>query len=219
MSVIPKTSLNPTILSSKKNILDFGFNPEDTEHHFLVFVKPGKKETVIFEQFQYDPNLGWNKLAYEVTGVNASAKVILPHLKWELIKEEARAEFNRRLKTNDLKVANWKPETNYVHRLFGKELLVLAWAIEDADPGTIALAIQNWLGLKPEERWWLYTITNAATGHAIHGRGKGWRKALRYALTENPVTANRIDMNVYNDRATDTPLLFQEPDPEARLFK
>ena len=30
-------------------------------------------------------------------------------------------------------------------------------------------------------------MTNAATGHAINGRNKGWRKALRFALTENPV--------------------------------
>jgi hypothetical protein len=31
-------------------------------------------------------------------------------------------------------------------------------------------------------------MTNAATGHAIAGRNKGWRKAVRYALTENPVS-------------------------------
>jgi hypothetical protein len=116
-------------------------------------------------------------------------------------------------------VANWKPESNYLHRLFGKELLVLAWAVEDADPGAINLAVQNWLGLKPEERWWLYTITNAATGHAIQGRGKGWRKALRFALTENPVTTNRIDMNVYNDRVSEANSLFKELDHEADLFK
>jgi hypothetical protein len=206
-------------LSNKTNILDFGFNPNDTEHHFLVFVKPGKKEVVIFEQFQYDPQINWSKLAYEVTGANSTAKVILPYLKWELIKEDVRVEFNRRLKNNDQKVANWKPESNYLHRLFGKELLVLAWAVEDADPGAINLAVQNWLGLKPEERWWLYTITNAATGHAIQGRGKGWRKALRFALTENPVTTNRIDMNVYNDRVSEANSLFKELDHEADLFK
>ena len=36
------------------------------------------------------------------------------------------------------------------------------------------LTLKNWLGLAPEERWWLFTMTNAATGHAIAGRGKGW---------------------------------------------
>lgn len=32
----------------------------------------------------------------------------------------------------------------------------------------------------------LFTMTNAATGHALHGKGRGWRKAVRFALTENP---------------------------------
>lgn len=61
--------------------------------------------------------------------------------------------------------------------------------MEDADPALIPTAIRNWSGLAPEERWWLYTMTNAATGHALHGRNRGWRKAVRYALTENPVAA------------------------------
>jgi hypothetical protein len=70
-----------------------------------------------------------------------------------------------------------------VQRLFGKELLVLLWAIEqlDVSPEEIAVGIRNWLGLKPEERWWLYTMTAAATGLA-HQTGMGWRDALRRAL-------------------------------------
>ena len=48
-------------------------------------------------------------------------------------------------------------------------------------PEEIAVAIRNWLGLKPEERWWLYTMTAAATGLA-HQQGMGWRGALRQAL-------------------------------------
>ena len=37
----------------------------------------------------------------------------------------------------------------------------------------------------------MFTMTNAATGHAISGRNKGWRKAVRFALTENPVSEHR----------------------------
>ncbi|PIP40031.1 MAG: hypothetical protein COX19_06575, partial [Desulfobacterales bacterium CG23_combo_of_CG06-09_8_20_14_all_51_8] len=47
--------------------------------------------------------------------------------------------------------------------------------------------------LFPEERWWLYTQTAAATGHGVQDRGKGWRKAVRFALTENPVTTRAQD--------------------------
>jgi hypothetical protein len=31
-------------------------------------------------------------------------------------------------------------------------------------------------------------MTNASTGHALNDRNKGWRKAIRFALTENPVS-------------------------------
>jgi hypothetical protein len=61
----------------------------------------------------------------------------------------------------------------------------------------VPTAIANWQGLSPEERWWLYTMTAAATGHFQLGRNRGWRKAVRFALTENPVT----------DRVSDQPVV------------
>lgn len=64
--------------------------------------------------------------------------------------------------------AQWK----LVRRDLGKELVLLAWAIEDADPALIPTAIANWNGLVPEERWWLYTQTAAATGHAQRSRAR-----------------------------------------------
>jgi hypothetical protein len=118
---------------------------------------------------------------------DAAIRVILPRSKWQAIADVVRVEFNRRLKAQKRKTGKWKGQTP-VSRLFGKELVLLAWAIEDADPALIPVAVQNWLGLAPEERWWLFTMTNAATGHAIAGRNQGWRKAVRYALTENPVS-------------------------------
>ena len=75
-------------------------------------------------------------------------------------------------------------------RLLGKELVLLAWAIEDAEPILAHAAIQNWRGLSPEERWWLYTMTAAQSGH-YGKRNIGWRKAVRYALTENPVVGRQ----------------------------
>ena len=77
----------------------------------------------------------------------------------------------------------WGADETAVQRLFGKELLVLLWAVEarDVSAEEIAVAIRNWHGLKPEERWWLYTMTAATTGLA-HQVGMGWRGALRQAL-------------------------------------
>lgn len=201
---------------SNKQALDFGFQPEDTEHHFLVYIKQGAEDIYFFEQFSYIPDLDFSTLSFSITGMGSTCKSILRTVKWNLIASDVRAEFNRRLKDLNMHTASWKHGFNHLHRLFGKEIMVLVWAIEDADPGTIPLAIQNWLGLKPEERWWLYTITNAATGNALRDKGKGWRKALRYALTENPVTADRIDMNLYNN--SNIPSLFEEVPPEDKLF-
>jgi hypothetical protein len=102
---------------------------------------------------------------------------------WDAAAPEARAEFNRRLRLEGKPAGRWGADDTAVQRLFGKELLVLLWAIEQSDvsPEEIAVAIRNWLGLKPEERWWLYTMTAAATGLA-HQSGMGWRDALRRAL-------------------------------------
>lgn len=132
---------------------------------------------------------------------DSTGKVMLDKTKWEAIEKFLRIEFNQRLKAVNRrhKGLAWKKGLNYVHRLFGKELMVLAWAIEDAEPASIPQAVENWLGLRPEERWWLYTITNAATGHPISGKGKGWRKALRFALTENPIPEGRYTQALLDD--------------------
>jgi hypothetical protein len=100
-----------------------------------------------------------------------------------VLSPELRAEFNRRLKADGKPAGRWGADETAVQRLLGKELLVLLWAVEDpsVSPEEVAVAIRNWFGLKPEERWWLYTMTAAATGLA-HQSGLGWRAALREAL-------------------------------------
>ena len=102
---------------------------------------------------------------------------------WDAVAGEARAEFNRRLRADGKALGRWGADETAIQRLFGKELLVLLWAVEAPDirPEEIPVAVRNWLGLKPEERWWLYTMTAAGTGLA-HQTGLGWRGALRQAL-------------------------------------
>ena len=39
-------------------------------------------------------------------------------------------------------------------------------------------------------------MTDTATGQAIGGRNKGWRKAVRFALTENPIADSVIERRV-----------------------
>jgi len=169
--------------------IGFGFIPSETQHHFLVTIPTSKKELVaIRERFVWDENEGQQKLSLALGREDEKLRVLLPYPKWVEIADVMRAEFNQRLRKKGLKTGQWKVGDTPIERLFGKELVLLAWAIEDADMSKIAVGIKNWLGLTPEERWWLFTMTNAATGHAINGRNKGWRTALRYALTENPVS-------------------------------
>jgi hypothetical protein len=173
----------------KPTCLGFGFCPEESAHHFLVTIPAGIRDDVLIsEHLIWDESRTSSPPTFAFGEAEGKLRAILPRPKWNEIADEVRVEFNKRLKQEGRKSGSWKTGANPVSRLLGKELVLLAWAIEEADPALTPQAIKNWLGLVPEERWWLYTMTCAATGHAIQGRNKGWRKAVRYALTENPVT-------------------------------
>jgi len=179
-------------MAKKAKSMGFGFVPEKSQHHFLVTIpKRAKKNdwVCISEHLEWNENEAGRNLSLALGREDSKMRVMLSQSKWNAIADDVKAEFNGRLKRNDLKSGQWKTGQTPVSRLLGKELVLLAWAIEDADPTLIPMAIKNWLGLAPEERWWLFTMTNAATGHALTGRDKGWRKAVRYALTENPVSS------------------------------
>ncbi len=169
--------------------LGFGFQPEESEHHFVVTIPGQRRAEVLIAEHILAVKQGYAPPSLGMGLQDARLRVVLARVKWDAIADAVRVEFNRRLKKHGLPTGRWKRGDNPLARLLGKELTLLAWAVEDADPALIPAAVRNWLGLAPEERWWLFTMTNAATGHALHGRGKGWRKAVRFALTENPVTA------------------------------
>jgi Protein of unknown function (DUF3780) len=158
-----------------------GFDCEDhyLEHCYLVQIPRAVNGSVmIFEVFGERPPATTAVLEPEVVLRAEVAKS-----KWDMISDELRTECNRRLKAERKKAGRWSVGNNGVQRLLGKELLVLVWAVEhpDVTEERVAVAVRNWLGLKPEERWWLYTMTAASTGLA-HQAGLGWRDALRSAL-------------------------------------
>ena len=98
---------------------------------------------------------------------------------WSAIREGT-ACLQRAIKEHKLATGTWKVGDTPVDRLLGKELCVLAWAVEQLDPEK-SVAVRNWFALRPEERWWLFGMTAIATG-GISDAEKGWRVALRYAL-------------------------------------
>jgi Protein of unknown function (DUF3780) len=149
------------------------------EHGYLVRRTKGRGATIhVFEVFGRPPAEREAEWAPETILRCEASRIV-----WDVISPEVRSEFNRRLKAEGKPAGRWGVKETAVQRLFGKELLVLLWAVElpDVKPEEIAVAIRNWLGLKIEERWWLYTMTAAATGLA-HQSGMGWRGALRQAL-------------------------------------
>jgi hypothetical protein len=172
--------------------LGFGFIPEETKHHFLVVIPRIESESVtVYESFEWEEKP--EKQSYD----ESRKKVVISREKWRHIKEPLQKEFNKRLKVQKLTVGKWSFGQVPVERLFGKELVLLLWAIEDCDPTVIPTAVRNWLGLTKEERWWLFTMTNASTGHASDKRG--WRKAVRFALTENPVEESATQRNIIEE--------------------
>jgi len=176
----------------KLKALGFGFIPEETEHHFLVIIPGSANEHVnVYERFEWDNNSDSQKVE------EARLKVTISKHKWQQLKEPLRSEFNKRLKEQNVSTGKWVNGEVPVERLLGKEMVLLMWAIEDSDPAIIPDAVKNWLGLSKEERWWLFTMTNASTGHAMDKRG--WRKAVRYALTENPVDETQTQRNIIEE--------------------
>jgi hypothetical protein len=184
-------------MSKTKENIGFGFDPNESKHHFLVIIsKNANAKVLIYERFEWGNPDELEKLNGEFSLFDAPEQKIdqrfdrlkceLSRTKWREIEGTLRAEFNQRLKESGQKAGNWKQGQNAIQRLLGKEMTLLCWAIEDCDIRVIPTAIKNWQGLKPEERWWLYTMTNASTGDS--NTKYGWRTAVRYALTENPVT-------------------------------
>ena len=196
-----------------KEHIGFGFDPSESKHHFLIIIpKTVTSKVLIYERFEWGTEIEESdKISGALSFFDPPDQKIdqrfdrlkceLSLTKWKEIESALKIEFNQRIKEYGQKSASWKQGQNTLQRLFGKELTLLCWAIEDCDLRVIPTAIKNWLGLKPEERWWLYTMTNASTGDA--NNKYGWRTAIRYALTENPVTDKFQQRSIFDQYVSD----------------
>lgn len=169
--VKPQHNIPNTV--DKHPTLGFGVPATSDPHHFKVIIPKANSGKVEINEY-----LGLQAQSLESAVIE---RVVLDRTRWTEIRAEVQRAFNARLKSYSLKTSAWQVGENVVDRLLGKELCVLAWAVEDMDIGNIPLAVRNWLALRPEERWWLFAMTAKSTG-TVEDRDVGWRIALRHAL-------------------------------------
>lgn len=153
--------------------LGFGVPATSDPHHFKVIIPKANSGRVQISEY-----LGLQHQSAELAVID---RVLLERPRWTAIRAEVQRAFNARLKVHSLRTSAWKVGENPVDRLLGRELCVLAWAVEGMDMDKIPVAVRNWLALRPEERWWLFSMTAVSTGGVKDGN-KGWRLALRHAL-------------------------------------
>jgi hypothetical protein len=166
--------------------VDFGAPSDFGMHHFYVEVPPGPRDAVcIYEDFGFDGD--------ETRRETTECRVVLARELWTKIRDEARRDFNARLKAKKHGTGSWAVGKVKLDRFLGRELCVLAWAAEHAAAAECAVICQKWLALRPEERWWLYSKTASEAGLAEQ-TGRGWRKGLYCALSDG--TSIKLDRKV-----------------------
>lgn len=154
----------------------FGASAEFGAHVFKANIPAGRAgEVVLTEDYGYLAGLEGTP-EFEV-------RAVLPRAKWGKLADAARKDFNARLRARKVPPSSWKPQDNLLDRMLGKELCVLMWAAEHAGEDQLEAICFKWTALRPEERWWLYSMTAAQGGLAEDGK-RGWRKALFYALSD-----------------------------------
>ncbi len=160
-----------------KALPNFGFDPKESAYHFVVDVEDG--EVRIEERFTVDEEA--------LTQFTPQVRAILDSYRWGRISEVVQRHFNRRLQDAKRKTAKFGKGEHVLAPHLGKELTLLAWATEGVDSTDFPNAIANWLGLAPEERWWLYLMVKASSNEIEPiENARGWRRAIRIAFCESP---------------------------------
>ncbi len=184
MSKKEKLSEPPAVDEGKT--IDFGAPAAFGAHLFRVLIPPGRNDSVVIVE-----DYGFR--GEENGAPREEERAILKRPVWSAIADPARQEFNTRLKAAKVRTGRWHTGVNLVDRLLGKELCVLAWAAETANPEQYPIICSKWEALRPEERWWLFAMTVAEAG-LPEDTQRGWRRALFHALSdgEKPLPGRKL---------------------------
>jgi hypothetical protein len=163
-------------VNDKPATVDFGAPNSFGAHLFRVEIPAARNEPVVIVE-------DYGHRGHEGGIPRDEERVVLKRPIWGGIADIARREFNDRLKAAKILTGRWHTGTNLVDRLLGKELCVLAWAAETATDDQIPVICNKWAALRPEERWWLFSMTVAEAGMQEDSQ-RGWRRALFHALSD-----------------------------------
>ena len=163
-------------MSENVQYVDFGAPAAFGAHLFRVEIPASRTEPIVITE-----DYGYRGMECGIA--RGEDRVVLDRACWSGIADTARREFNDRLKAAKVPTARWHTGPNLVDRLLGKELCVLAWAAETANADQLPVVSSKWAALRPEERWWLFTMTVAESG-LPEDTQRGWRRALFFALSD-----------------------------------
>ena len=161
----------------------FGAPSRSGAHVFAVRVPAATRQPVVVAEC-YGDGGGHGGVPEE------EVRVRLERSAWGGVRDAARRDFNARLKAAGLAVGRWSTGQVKLERILGQELCVLCWAAEGIDPDRLPVLCARWSALRPEERWWLFRVTVAEAGLAGDAE-RGWRRALRVALTDGEAAPRR----------------------------
>ncbi len=161
--------------NDSSKVPNFGFDGRDSTYHFAVVVD--SNDVRVEERFT---------TGEATQQLSPQVRAVMDTYRWGRVAEAVQSHFNRRLQDSKKKTAKWALGEHLLAPYLGKELTLLAWASEDVDPTDLPNVLANWLGLAPEERWWLYGMAKASSGNAEPPSSvRGWRKAIRIAFSES----------------------------------
>ncbi|HOV61958.1 MAG TPA: DUF3780 domain-containing protein [Candidatus Hydrogenedentes bacterium] len=169
----------------------FGAPADSRLPHFRVILPSRRNDPVEIVEYR-----GPEEAAKE--GGLRVIRARLSRERWRAIADTVRREFNARLRVTRQPAGKWTGEEVPLDRQLGRELCVLAWAIEQASPDRVAVITRQWTLLRPEERWWLFIKTAACAGRA-EDTHRGWRQALYHALSDGEPPAPRASQGVAGD--------------------
>lgn len=169
---------------------------QDLEHFVVMVPRDATIPVSISQHWRWsdseslrDEDLWSRQDRLRIRQVDRSVRALLSHEQWQALAAPVLQTLNACLKAQGKRSARWKQGATPLSRDLGRELVVLAWGIELADPALIPTALRNWAGLLPEERRWCYAmVARCPDATTLLGRGRAWRHALEAALTENPVS-------------------------------